>query len=347
VSELQNTAQQWVYLATPPRGLPQLFPRRLVQIPEALRDEALAVVFRAATFRVACAGDIALLYGAAGEVGLAHLRAIELDWAATRDLVRLLSGGFMVHEDEAMEVALGLLTRFKGLKKLKVTLNGFAFMVAYARYRHRRVKAQTLLRPRLEEKSQRIAAADGPRVEVRMKGKHPLLCKDGPVYTFPEHGDPQPSNSIEASTFDGSTRSMVEFAGHTIKLMHVLERNDIHAGDALYGYANWHLHTVWMWKLDASGIWALPLRREIAQRDPLLVKLRESIGGLQELELCSPDGLGETFLLDFVFWMVEGLGTNALVDCDFLPDGLCMWRAHVKAGERNPLETELENDLDS
>jgi len=335
VGLLQDTQQAWVHLASPPPGLPRLFPRRLVQIPEALRDEALGAAFRAAAFRVERAEHIALLYGAIGDVGLANLRTLELDWVATRDVLRLLGAGSLDDEDEEMENALGLLPHFEGLRKLKVTFNGFAFMVAYARFRHRRLKAPPPLQPRLDMERPKTPTNDQPRVEVRMKGKHPLLCENGPVYTSPELEQEQQESSLVAATaLDNSTRSKIEFWGNTIKHMHVRINDDIYAGNAIFGFAESHLHRVWMWKVDASGLWAYPLRKEIAQRDPLLVKLRESICGLEELELCSPDGLGETFLLDFVFWMIEGLGTHALVDFDFLSDGLCIGRAHVKAGLR-------------
>lgn len=65
-----------------------------------------------------------------------------------------------------------------------------------------------------------------------------------------------------------------------------------------------------MWKVNSYGAWAYPLRREIAETDPLLVKLKEAVmvhGELETLELHSPQAMGESFLVDVVIWLTERL----------------------------------------
>jgi hypothetical protein len=60
-----------------------------------------------------------------------------------------------------------------------------------------------------------------------------------------------------------------------------------------------------LWKVDRWDAYAMPLRAEIAQCDPLLVTLRNSVKGLESLELRSPSGWGETFADDVADWLME------------------------------------------
>lgn len=216
------------------------------------------------------------LYGMIGPIGLANLRNLEIDWEATIDVNRPLPD-----EDEVAMQALALLPRFEGLKRLRVTFNGFAFMLAYARYKHRRLTPST---------STKDETAASPRPG--------------------SSSSTTPASIVDISSPTASSHSKVEFAGHTIKWMAIPPKDDVNPGQSVYGYAIWNNRPCSMWKVNSYGAWAYPLRCEIAETDPLLVKLREAVvthGGLETLELHSPQRLGETFLMDVVVWLTERL----------------------------------------
>jgi len=65
-----------------------------------------------------------------------------------------------------------------------------------------------------------------------------------------------------------------------------------------------------LWKVDWYDAYAMPLRAEIAQCDPLLVALRNSVKGLESLELRSPSAWGETFVDDVADWLMEKMCEN-------------------------------------
>lgn len=69
-----------------------------------------------------------------------------------------------------------------------------------------------------------------------------------------------------------------------------------------------------LWKVDRWDAYAMPLRAEIARCDPLLVALRNSVKGLECLELRSPSEWGETFTDDVEDWLMEKMCKNDLVE---------------------------------
>jgi len=65
-----------------------------------------------------------------------------------------------------------------------------------------------------------------------------------------------------------------------------------------------------LWKVDGRDAYAMPLTAEIAQCDPLLLALRNSVKGLETLELRSPSDWGETFADDVADWLMEKMCKN-------------------------------------
>jgi hypothetical protein len=131
---IHDDVQSWVCLPNAPRNEPKFFPRRLAQIPEPLKTEALAFSFQNTTFVVSSMQDILNLYSLIGEIGLKHLNSLVIEWWATADVDRPLAD-----EDEISMQAFDVLSCFRALKNLTLVFNGFAFTLAYARYKHRRV----------------------------------------------------------------------------------------------------------------------------------------------------------------------------------------------------------------
>lgn len=131
---IYDDVQSWVRLPDAPRNELKFFPRRLAQIPEPLKAEALAFAFQNTTFVVSSMQDILTLYSLIGEIGLKHLNSLVIEWWATADVDRPLAD-----EDDIAMQAFEVLSFFRALKKLTLVFNGFAFTLAYARYKHRRV----------------------------------------------------------------------------------------------------------------------------------------------------------------------------------------------------------------
>jgi hypothetical protein len=69
-----------------------------------------------------------------------------------------------------------------------------------------------------------------------------------------------------------------------------------------------------LWKVDHWDAYAMPLRAEIAQCDPLLVTLRNSVKGLESLELRSPSAWGDTFAGDVADWLMEKMCENDSIE---------------------------------
>ena len=135
---IHDDLQSWVCLPDAPRNELKFFPRRLVQIPEPLKAEALAFAFRNTVFVVSSMQDVLTLYSLIGEIGLRHLKSLVIEWRATADVHRSLAD-----EDEIAMQAFELLSRFQALKHLTLVFNGFAFTLAYARCKHRRIYHDT------------------------------------------------------------------------------------------------------------------------------------------------------------------------------------------------------------
>jgi hypothetical protein len=131
---IYDDRQSWVCLPNAPRNKLKFFPRRLVQIPEPLKAEALAFAFETTTFVVSSMQDILTLYSLIGEIGLKHIKSLVIEWWATADVDRPLAD-----EDDIAMQAFEVLSCFRTLKNLTLVFNGFAFTLAYARYKNRRV----------------------------------------------------------------------------------------------------------------------------------------------------------------------------------------------------------------
>ena len=131
---IYDDIQAWVCLPDAPRNELKFLPRLLVRIPEPLRAEALAFAFQNTTFVASSMQDILTLYSLIGELGLKHVNSLVIEWWATADVDRPLAD-----EDDIAMQAFEVLSCFHALKNLTLVFNGFAFTLAYARYKHRRV----------------------------------------------------------------------------------------------------------------------------------------------------------------------------------------------------------------
>lgn len=103
-----------------------------------------------------------------------------------------------------------------------------------------------------------------------------------------------------------------DFSGHTVKRCNIPPHLDGPVGSVIQIQDG--TEAMDLWKVDRWDAYAMPLRAEIAQCDPLLVALRNSVKGLENLELRSPSAWGDTFADDVLDWLMEKMCKNDSIE---------------------------------